>query len=375
MSANTTASLGRLLVVDDEVRLMTALRDTLRDHGYEVTGATTGEEALEALRAAPFDVLLTDLMMPEMNGIALLETALEIDASLVVIMMTGHGTIATAVETMQAGAFDYILKPFKLSTILPVLFRALAVRQLRLKNDELQKRVREHSAELEAANKELEAFSGSVAHDLRAPLRAIGGYASMVQKDCHALLPPKSQRHLQTVITATGQVSRLVEDLLRFSRLSRQPLAKQPIVMSQLVAEVLQEVCAGQDDRPVEVKVGPLSDCSADPVLLKQVLINLLANALKFTRGKESPVVEVGSREETGETVYFVRDNGAGFDMKYAQKLFGVFQRLHSSEEFEGTGVGLSIVQRIIQRHGGRIWAEAAVDKGATFYLTLSNPG
>lgn len=361
----------RILVADDEVRLMTALRNTLRDQGYEVTGVTSGVEALEALRATPFDLLLTDLMMPEMDGIALLEAALEIDANLVAIMMTGHGTIATAVETMQVGAFDYILKPFKLSAILPVLSRALAVRQMRVQNAELQNRVRERTAELEAANKELEAFSHSVSHDLRAPLRAIGGFASLVKQDCHALLPPRSQQHLQTVITSVSQMNRLVDDLLKFSRFIRQPLTKQTVVVSDLVAEVLPELRVGQEGPRVEVKVGPLPDCQADPVLLKQVFVNLLSNAFKFSRGKETPVVEVGCRVEAGKAVYFVRDNGAGFGMKFAEKLFGVFQRMHRQEEFEGTGIGLSIVQRIIHRHGGRIWAEAEVGKGATFYFTL----
>jgi light-regulated signal transduction histidine kinase (bacteriophytochrome) len=163
----------------------------------------------------------------------------------------------------------------------------------------------------------------------------------------------------------------LVESLLEFSRFSRQPLAKRTVVTSHLVEEVLADLRADPAGRPVEVRVGPLPGCEADPALLRQVLINLLTNAFKFSRGKEAPLVEVGFQEQSGTIVYFIRDNGAGFDMKYAKKLFGVFQRLHRHEEFEGTGVGLSIVHRIIQRHGGRIWAEAEVGKGATFYFTL----
>lgn len=371
MPADTPTSPGRLLVVDDEVRLMTALRDTLRDHGYEVTGVTTGEEAQAALRTAPFDVLLTDLMMPGMDGIALLKAALELDPSLIGIVMTGHGTIATAVETMQIGAFDYILKPFKLSAILPVLSRALAVRQLRVQNAALQKRISERTAELETANKELEAFSAAVAHDLRSPLRTIGGYAGMVRQSCQALLPPASQQHLQAVITTVSRMNQLVEDLLEFSRFSRHPLAREPVVISALVEELVRELRAAPGALPVDVKVGPLPDARADPVLLKQVFVNLLSNAIKFSRGNAAPLVEVGCQDQAGESVYFVRDNGAGFDMKYAQKLFGIFQRMHSAQEFEGTGVGLSIVQRIVQRHGGRIWAEARVNEGATFRFTL----
>jgi two-component system sensor histidine kinase/response regulator len=371
MAIPLSPPLGRLLVVDDEVRLMNALCDTLRDKGYEVTGASSGSAALAVLREIPIDLLLTDLTMPTMDGIALLKAAREIDPQLVAIMMTGHGTIATAVEAMQLGAFDYILKPFKLSAVLPVLTRALAVRQLQVENAILQKRVSERTAELEAANKELEAFSGSVAHDLRAPLRAINGFAGMIQLDCQALLPAKSRKHLEQIITSAAQMNQLVEDLLKFARFSRLPLARRTVVMGDLVAKVLRELQAVPGNRPVAVKVGPLPDCQADAVLLQQVWVNLLANAFKFTRGKPAPLIEVGARPQPGEVVYFVRDNGAGFDMKHAAKLFGAFQRLHASNEFEGTGIGLSIVQRIIQRHGGRVWAEAKVGEGAAFYFTV----
>jgi len=224
MPDTPAAPLGRLLVVDDEIRLMTALRDTLRDEGYEVLGVTTGAEALAALRATSFDLLLTDLTMPRMDGIALLTTALEIDPQLVGVVITGNGTIATAVEAMKTGAFDYVLKPFKLSAILPVLTRALAVRRLRRQNTELQIRVAERTAELETANRELEAFSSSISHDLRAPLRAISGFAGMVEQDCRALLPLKSQKHLKNVIAGAAQMNQLVDDLLKFSRFNRQSL-------------------------------------------------------------------------------------------------------------------------------------------------------
>src|SRR5882724_11256622 len=162
-----------------------------------------------------------------------------------------------------------------------------------------------------------------------------------------------------------------IDDLLRFSHLGRQPLSKRLINVSALVHEVLEELRNGQGDRHVEVNVGDLTDCTGDSSLLKQVFVNLLSNAFKFTRHKEKATIEVGRQQLEGENIYFVRDNGAGFDMQYAKKLFGVFQRLHHADEFEGTGVGLSIVQRIINRHGGRIWAESAPDRGATFFFTL----
>ena len=362
---------ARIIIVDDEAAQMKALCDTLRDEGYVVTGFTSANEALTALRSQEFDLLLTDLMMPETVGISLLRAALEVEDNLVGIMMTGYGTIGSAVEAMKAGAFDYIVKPFKVSVILPVLSRALAVRQLRLENAELARRVRERTAELEAANKELEAFSFSVSHDLRAPLRAVDAFSSILAKDYSAQMPPEAQRLLNHVTTNARRMEQLVEDLLRFSQLGRQSLSKQPVRTAVLVQEVLEELRKEQADRQVEIHVGDLPDCVGDPALLRQVFVNLLSNAFKFTRRKEKAIVELGYRRQEGEHVYFVRDNGAGFDMVYAQRLFGVFQRLHRADEFEGTGVGLSLVQRIIQRHGGRIWAEAEVDRGATFHFSL----
>src|SRR5439155_8825673 len=177
---------------------------------------------------------------------------------------------------------------------------------------------------------------------------------------------------LNNVRTSVKRMGQLIDDLLRFSRLGRQPLSKRLVNISVLVREALEELRGKQPDRRIEIQISELPDCVGDPSLLRQVLVNLLSNAFKFTRQRENAMIEVGCRQQGAEKVYFVRDNGAGFDMRYAGKLFGVFQRFHRAEEFEGTGVGLSIVQRIIQRHGGRIWAEAEPDKGATFYFTLS---
>lgn len=365
---------ARILVVDDEAPLMTALCRTLRQQGYETVGFTSGLAALEALHKSRYDLILTDLMMPEMNGIALLRAVAGIDPHLVAIVITGEGTIATAVEAMKAGALDYILKPFRLSIILPVISRALAVRQLRLENAELERRVRSRTAELEAANQELEAFSYSVSHDLRAPLRAVDGFTHILLANYASQMPHEAQQLLKKVSVSAQHMGHLVDDLLRFSRLGRQPLSKRPVNLSSLAHLVLEELREQQGGRQIEVGVGSLPDCQGDPSLLKQVFINLLSNAFKFTRQKELPVIEVGAQQTLGETVYFVRDNGVGFDMQYAQRLFGVFQRFHRPEEYEGTGVGLSIVQRIIQRHGGRIWAESEVGQGATFYFTLSEP-
>jgi PAS domain S-box-containing protein len=238
-------------------------------------------------------------------------------------------------------------------------------------NVELERRVIERTAQLEAANKELEAFSYSVSHDLRAPLRAVDGFSQALLEDYGAQLPEEGRRYLATIRLGAQRMGALIDDLLTFSRLSRAPLSKQTVNTGDLVRSVLEDLKSSQRERQIELRIGALPASVGDPALLKQVWINLLSNALKYTQKREAAVVEIGCEPAPDGPVFFVRDNGTGFDMRYADKLFGVFQRLHRAEEFEGTGVGLALVHRIIHRHEGRVWAEAAVDRGATFYFTL----
>jgi PAS domain S-box-containing protein len=229
--------------------------------------------------------------------------------------------------------------------------------------------VQQINAQLEAANKELEAFTYSVSHDLRAPLRHIDGFARILREDYGPQLDSPAQHYLDRVQQGAGQMGQLIEDLLAFSRTARQSIRRQSVSLQQLVEEVQQTLDTG--DRRIEWRLHLLPVAPCDPVLMKQVLLNLLANAVKFTRPRERAVIEVGAESRNGQPVLYVRDNGVGFPMKYADKLFGVFQRLHRQEDFEGTGVGLAIVQRIIHKHGGRVWAESELDRGATFYFTL----
>ena len=238
-------------------------------------------------------------------------------------------------------------------------------------NAELEQRVAQRTVELEAANKELEAFSYSISHDLRAPLRAVNGFAGIVLEDFSAQLPEEGKRHLERIRKGGERMGELIDNLLTFSRLSRQSVNRQLMDISKLVQNVLDELKPQRDGRQIEIKIGEVPACHGDPALLKQVWVNLISNAIKYTRGREPAIVEIGCARENGEDVFFVRDNGAGFDMQYANKLFGVFQRLHRADEFEGTGVGLAIVQRIVHRHGGRVWAEAKVNEGATFYFSI----
>jgi signal transduction histidine kinase/FixJ family two-component response regulator len=531
---------ARLLIVDDEEALMTALCKTLEAEGYAVTGFSSARLALEQLRQSQFDLLLTDLMMPEMDGIALLRAAQEIDRDLAGVVMTGHGTVDTAVQALHGGAADYVLKPFRLNSLLPVLTRALETRrlrteniqlreavsiyelsraitrglsedevvqrtvaaasqqsdagavqllvpamegrelvvggtwgageywserrfpidesitrwlaiareqlsawdgsreleavfappfpgerlgvalpivaggnyygilrfcsraeqrrltpgqikaleilagtaaaafeaaslltQLRTLNQELEQRVRDRTQELQAANADLESFSYSVSHDLRAPLRVVDGYCQMFMDEFATGIAPEGREILAKARAGATRMNQLIDDLLRLARFSRQPLNTRPVEMGALLERVVTHLQEQMQGRSVALEIGALPDCVADAALLEQVFTNLLSNALKFTAGRPNTRIEVGARTEGAEQIYFVKDNGVGFDMRYAERLFGVFQRLHSQTEFAGTGIGLSIVHRIIRRHGGRTWAEGALQQGATFYFSL----
>ncbi len=238
-------------------------------------------------------------------------------------------------------------------------------------NADLERRVAERTTQLESANRELEAFSYSISHDLRAPLRAVDGFSLAVLEDYSAQLPPEGHRYLQVIRQGAQQMGALIDDLLAFSRLSRQEVRRRRVDTNKLVAAVLEELGAPWRNRQVEVHVADLPDCDGDVALLKQVWVNLLSNALKYTGRREVARIEIGSQTEHGAVTFFVRDNGTGFDMRYVGKLFGVFQRLHRAEEYEGTGVGLAIVQRIVHRHGGHVWAQGEPDRGAAFFFTL----
>jgi PAS domain S-box-containing protein len=259
-----------------------------------------------------------------------------------------------------------------------VTVEKMATEELRRGRDELEQRVHERTAELiavnqelEASNKELEAFTYSVAHDLRAPLRQIDGFSKILLEEFAGKLDSAAQRYLDLVRDGAVKMDRLVSDLLALARVGRQELYRQAVELNSLVRQVQAELGPDIACRPIDWRIGSLPVVESDPVLMKLLLLNLLSNAVKFTRPRSPAVIEVGTITYDGKDVIFVRDNGVGFDMKYASKLFGVFQRLHRTQDFEGTGVGLAIVHRIIQRHGGRIWAEAKLDHGAAFYFTL----
>ena len=362
---------ARLLVVDDERAQLRALCDTLALEGYVTEGFSSGPDALRGLTAGKFDLLLTDLMMPGMDGIALIGAARKIDPWLGAIVMTGHGTIDSAVRAMQEGAFDYILKPFKLNVILPIIARARDVQRLRRENADLLAREKQQSAELAAAYHDLESFSYSVSHDLRAPLRAIDGFAAILESDFAEQLGEEGRRIVGVVRGGSRKLDELIVSLLEFSRAGRSALQFDRVDMTLLADAAANEMKASYVGPEPQIEISELPAVDADLVVIRQVWCNLIGNALKYSAKRARPKVSISGRVEGGEAVYQVEDNGAGFDMRYADKLFGVFQRLHTAEDFSGTGVGLAIVHRIVSRHGGRIWAQGVPDAGARFQFAL----
>jgi two-component system sensor histidine kinase/response regulator len=407
-----------ILIAEDSPTQAQRLRHILIQQGYHVTVGTNGRLALDAARKKRPDVVISDVMMPEMDGYELCRQ-IKADPGLSevpVILVTSLSDPQDVIRGLECRADYFILKPYDEHYLLGRVQFVLVNKEMReerqagmgveiffngqrhfitaerlqilnlllstyeaamQRNKELtraQEELRQVNEQLQFANKELESFSYSVSHDLRAPLRHIDGFAHLLLEGYTAQLPPDAQRMLKNVCAGAKHLGQLIDDLLNFSRLSRQPLAKREVDLNSLVKQVLEELQADQQDRQLELRIATLPGCFGDPALLRQVFVNLLANALKFSRHKKPAIIEVTGEDQTGEITLSVRDNGAGFDMHYAERLFGVFQRLHRTEEFEGTGVGLSIVERIIHRHGGRIWAEAVVGEGATFYFTLPLP-
>jgi light-regulated signal transduction histidine kinase (bacteriophytochrome) len=254
--------------------------------------------------------------------------------------------------------------------------RVRAQDELNELNVDLERRVAERTQQLQEANNQLEAFSYSVAHDLKAPLHAISGFSRIVIEDYGPKLDEDLQRHLQSIASGAQRMETLIEDLLAFSRQGRKEMTPSDIEMGELAASVFEELRSAVPERKIELNLQPLRPARGDRAMIRQVLVNQLSNAMKFTQGKDNTCIEVGcSQNGSDHNIYYVKDNGAGFDMKYSGKLFGVFQRLHSGQEFEGTGVGLAIVQRVVQRHGGRVWAEGKVNVGTTFHFTLPAEG
>ena len=350
-----------------------------------------------ALAAASFAIALGLALLAQRYGFLNVEVPLFLFAIAVTAWYAGSGPAILTVA-LSSLAFDYYFTEprysfYVTSSELPyyavfVLFASLltwfATIRRRVEGELLQSRdelqnvnqeLAKRSTELESINKELQAFAYSISHDLRAPLRHMAGYTELLQKRISSSLDEKSSHYIRMMLESSKRMGNLIDDLLAFSRIGRAETQKTVVNLAQLVKDALNEVREETEGRNIAWKIGTLPDCYGDRSMLRLVLVNLISNSVKFTRTRPQAEIEIGSANgSSDELIVFVRDNGVGFDMKYVNKLFGVFQRLHQASEFEGTGIGLATVQRIIHRHGGNVWAEGAVDSGATFYFSAPRP-
>lgn len=322
-------------------------------------------------------IILADFTLPGFSGLEALELARQRAPEIPFIFLTGTLAEDSAIEALDRGATDYVVKEH-IKRLVPVVRRALREsaerRELKQLNAQLEERVRERTSRLEAAMKELEAFSYSVSHDLRSPLRAIAGFARALREDCGDKLDAEGHRLLGTIRDETRRMGQLIDDLLAFSRAGRQQLDAAPVDMTGLAHSAFQNLIEAAPLKKMPAfDLQTLPEASGDRSMLRQVFTNLLANAVKFSSPHPEPAITVSGGSQDGFSTYCIKDNGVGFDPRFAHKLFGVFQRLHSQEEFEGTGVGLALVQRIVHRHGGKVWAESTPQAGASFYFSLPN--
>lgn len=364
----------KILIVDDRPENLVALETVLKDLDVELIRALSGNEALKATLHNDFALALLDIQMPEMDGYELASILREEEktARLPFIFISAVYTDNLNVfKGYERGAFSFITKPFEPQILRnKVKFfvdKHLQEISLHVLNEDLKKK----NDELENANKELDAFCYSVSHDLRGPLRAIEGFTKILHEDHIKDLNEDAKHLLEVIVGSTQKMDKLIDSLLLLSRTGKKEITKTIVNISELVQHTLYELRSDAQNGKTKIQVGELSPAMGDVSLLTQVFVNLISNAIKYSAKKEEPIVEIGCNQSNGENVYFVKDNGAGFNMKYQNRLFGVFQRLHDNRDFEGVGIGLAIVHRIISKHGGKVWAEGEVGKGATFYITL----
>jgi signal transduction histidine kinase len=385
--------LNILLVEDNEgdERLIRELLDEQDLISFNVDLASSLKESANKISEKNFDIILLDLGLPDSSGLETLTKLMTMFPELAtIIILTGLNDTETGLKAVNNGAQDYIIKgqvdseklirsitySFERSRLIIELKIQIEARKLAEKktlelNSDLEQRIHDRTAQLEIVNMELEAFSHSVSHDLRAPLRHINGFAEILKEEYYIQLPEKARNYLDTIADAAKKMNRLIDDLLNLSRTNRVELKKSALKMNQVLDDALSEVKPLLENRRVDFKISSLPEINGDYNLLRMVWINLLDNAIKYTRTREVAIINIDFKKEKKEFIFCIRDNGVGFDMDYAHKLFGVFQRLHDADEFEGNGIGLSNVRRIISRHCGRTWAEAEVDKGAAFYFSI----
>jgi signal transduction histidine kinase len=402
-----------ILIVDDSTDNLKILSRMLKERGYQIRPATNGRHALKSIAARLPNLILLDVKMPDMDGYEVCRRlkADEHSRHIPVIFISALGETAQKIEGFNAGGVDYMTKPFEAAEVLArveihlqlheltermkqkvreqtdelskanqllrqeIEERRRAEQELQKHREHLEELVRGRTAQLEAANQEMHGFTYTVSHDLRAPLRHIDGFMELLKNKTGTVFDKQGRHYMAAISEAARKMGLLIDDLLSFSRMGRHTPSFQKVALEALVHDILDEFEPDTAGRKIAWRIGDLPLVSGDEAMLRTALVNLISNALKFTLPRQEAKIEIGSLPgKNSEVVIFVHDNGVGFDMAHADKLFGVFQRLHHADEFEGTGIGLANVRRIIARHGGRVWAEGKSDQGATFYLTLPQP-
>ncbi len=376
-----------ILLVDDKPMNIFALKELLEKEGRTFLTADNGADGLKIALNEDIDLIILDVQMPGMDGfeVAQILKSNKRTKDIPIIFASAEKKEQQSIlKGFEEGAVDYLFKPLnpeitkgKVAVLLKIQMQK---KELIEKNASLEKadeRIRQLNTDLqknllqlEVINKELESFSYSVSHDLRAPLRALSGYSKMLEEDYEATLDDEAKRLLDNIQKSAYKMGHLIDNLLEFSRLGKKEVKKTQIDINELVQSVMRDVYSSGEHNAT-IKTHELLNASGDYSLLTQVWFNLISNAVKYSSKKKNPEIEIGSSRGEDGITYYVKDNGAGFDMKYANKLFGVFQRLHSNDEFEGTGIGLAIIQRVIIKHGGKVWAEGKRDEGAVFYFTV----
>jgi len=411
----------KILIVDDNAINRKLLRAILEVEKYAVLEAADGVEAVALMEGEAVDAVISDVLMPNLDGFRFcreIRKSEKFRALPFILYSSTYDSPSDRQLARSVGADDFIIRPAPSRVILDALRDATqkvretnpeipqsdeayvlkqysdalvhkleetnvqlqgTLKELQAAHEEilalnrnLESRVQQRTVELQAANRELESFSHSVSHDLRAPLRHIAGYSELLKESAGSSLEGESLHYLDAIIKSAGRMGNLIDDLLGFARIARTEVQRTTVSLDEILQETLKDLRAESEGRKIAWKIDPLPRVEGDPSMLRLVFTNLISNALKFTRTRPEAQIVIGGRnEENGEVEVFIRDNGVGFDSQYMDKLFNVFQRLHSSTEFEGTGIGLANVRRIVERHGGRVWAEGSLDGGAIFNFSL----
>ena len=366
---DSTFKNANILIVDDKKTNIAVLEGLLEELGYQNVKSVTDPRMVAGLLISfKPDIILLDLMMPHMNGFEVmkeLQSIVPAGTYLPILVLTADITPEAKTRALSGGAKDFLSKPFDLTEI------SLRIKNL-LETRFLHQLLINQNHFLKAANEGLEAFSYSVSHDLRTPLRHISSFIGLL-KELKTSGTDEEIKYMDIISEGVREMEKLIEALLSFSRLKRAELRKTIINTGSMVNQVITFFKPDTQNRDISFNIGQMHDCEGDEQLIKQVWVNLISNAIKYTGKKAAAIIEIGSYSGENEITYFIKDNGAGFDPKYAKKLFGVFKRLHKASDFEGVGIGLANVNSIIARHGGRCSAEGEVDKGATFFFSLPN--